>query len=150
MLRFCGGLGVYATEPQDFSLLALHLSFEVNVGSTIRLLAATVTVGIGALYSIVAIRHCVRARRWLSRHERWSRTQEGCCSQCGYNLRGHVSGACPECGRDIETPLPPEQAPAAPSLIDKQPRWVPLTVLLIMALTFFILPHFPYDPSGCM
>ena len=23
----------------------------------------------------------------------------GCCQRCGYNLRGNLSGQCPECGR---------------------------------------------------
>ena len=112
---------------------------RLTVGLVIRSLAAAVAVGIAALYLIVAIRYCVLARWWLPRRERWSRTREGCCAECGYNLRGNVSGVCPECGHEIETALPPEHGPTAPSLIDKQPRWVYLTVLLITALTFFFL-----------
>lgn len=26
------------------------------------------------------------------------RTEQGCCANCGYNLRGNESGVCPECG----------------------------------------------------
>jgi hypothetical protein len=27
----------------------------------------------------------------------------GFCQNCGYNLKGNVSGACPECGTDIDS-----------------------------------------------
>lgn len=33
------------------------------------------------------------------RHARWLR--EGRCGECGYNLKGNVSGVCPECGMDV-------------------------------------------------
>jgi hypothetical protein len=36
--------------------------------------------------------------------DRNERPAEGCCRSCGYDLRGNVSGICPECG----TPIPPE------------------------------------------
>ena len=29
------------------------------------------------------------------------RKRRGCCPQCGYNLTGNVSGACPKCGEKI-------------------------------------------------
>jgi hypothetical protein len=29
------------------------------------------------------------------------RPPKGCCQGCGYNLRGNVSGVCPECGRVV-------------------------------------------------
>ena len=29
------------------------------------------------------------------------RFPEGCCQRCGYDLRGNVSGRCPECGRAV-------------------------------------------------
>lgn len=34
-------------------------------------------------------------------HNRRRMTRRGFCSTCGYNLRGNVSGICPECGRNI-------------------------------------------------
>lgn len=42
---------------------------------------------------------------------RWERAAEACV-RCGYDLRGNVSGTCPECGmpifRGAPPPLPPE------------------------------------------
>lgn len=34
----------------------------------------------------------------------WGRAsfKEGCCSKCGYNLTGNVSGRCPECGAEVK------------------------------------------------
>ncbi|MHC4066865.1 MAG: hypothetical protein ACYSUI_20505 [Planctomycetota bacterium] len=29
------------------------------------------------------------------------RPPKGCCQGCGYNLRGNVSGVCPECGESV-------------------------------------------------
>ncbi len=31
---------------------------------------------------------------------RWRRRRKGLCVRCGYNLRGNVSGVCPECGKE--------------------------------------------------
>jgi hypothetical protein len=32
----------------------------------------------------------------------WRRSRKGCCPFCGYNLTGNTSGACPECGAQID------------------------------------------------
>jgi len=32
---------------------------------------------------------------------RWKVARAGCCAECGYDLRGNVSGRCPECGTDV-------------------------------------------------
>lgn len=106
--------------------------------SVIQIGMVAIAVGITALYSIVAIRHCVLAMRWLPRHERWSRKQEGCCLDCGYNLKGNTSGICPECGKEIPCANPKDTVPIVPSLIEKQPRWVFLTVITIMTLTVIL------------
>jgi hypothetical protein len=37
----------------------------------------------------------------IARNRRARRTGEGCCTTCGYNLTGNVSGACPECGTKV-------------------------------------------------
>ena len=34
---------------------------------------------------------------WRRLRRRW----RGCCLDCGYDLTGNVSGACPECGADV-------------------------------------------------
>ena len=45
-------------------------------------------------------------------HRRRKRQRaEGCCSTCGYDLRGNVSGICPECGTKIV--VKPRQARAS-------------------------------------
>lgn len=38
---------------------------------------------------------------------RWERAAEACV-RCGYDLRGNVSGTCPECGMPIFRGEPPE------------------------------------------
>ena len=49
------------------------------------------------------------------------RIPPGCCTNCGYNLTGNVSGRCPECGTGISPaftgrmPVPRAVTPAAPS-----------------------------------
>ena len=35
---------------------------------------------------------------------RWQRRQRGQCIGCGYNLRGNVTGVCPECGTEVRPP----------------------------------------------
>ena len=32
----------------------------------------------------------------------WRRRRKGLCLNCGYDLRGNVSGVCPECGREAK------------------------------------------------
>ena len=32
---------------------------------------------------------------------RWKLAREGKCVECGYDLRGNVSGVCPECGKVV-------------------------------------------------
>lgn len=34
-------------------------------------------------------------------YRRWRRQRKGCCPSCGYNLKGNVSGVCPECGNEV-------------------------------------------------
>jgi len=34
---------------------------------------------------------------------RWRRQRKGLCVKCGYNLSGNVTGACPECGTEVDT-----------------------------------------------
>lgn len=41
-------------------------------------------------------------RRW----DHQVRLQRGLCLKCGYDLRGNESGACPECGAEIELGAP--------------------------------------------
>jgi len=50
---------------------------------------------------------CLIIRPWRRRRRR----REGHCPKCGYNLKGNVSGVCPECGRppaksEIPTEIP--------------------------------------------
>ena len=43
----------------------------------------------------------VRLWRWRFNARR---RESGCCTTCGYNLTGNVSGICPECGKSVERP----------------------------------------------
>ncbi len=47
----------------------------------------------------------------------WPRVVPGFCHFCGYNLRGNVSGVCPECG----TPTPTDDGLAAPTVDPPNP-----------------------------
>lgn len=58
--------------------------------------AFLVQLAAGALYVIWRfIRTAIEVRQ---DENKASRVAKGLCSECGYNLRGNVSGACPECG----------------------------------------------------
>jgi hypothetical protein len=48
---------------------------------------------------------CVGAVAALARApaRRYRRSRRGLCLNCGYDLRGNVSGVCPECGRPVAT-----------------------------------------------
>ncbi|MCC6358656.1 MAG: hypothetical protein IT450_07930 [Phycisphaerales bacterium] len=46
---------------------------------------------------------------WLDRR----RPRPGCCSACGYDLTGNVSGTCPECGRAITSKPAPAKGDIA-------------------------------------
>ena len=48
------------------------------------------------LVSLVGVLALVRARRL-----RLALRRAGLCVQCGYDLRGNVSGVCPECGMPV-------------------------------------------------
>lgn len=39
----------------------------------------------------------------LRRAARLAKSLQGCCHSCGYDLRGNVSGRCPECGTGVES-----------------------------------------------
>jgi len=38
---------------------------------------------------------------------RWRRRRKGLCVRCAYNLRGNISGICPECGKPLRSGGPP-------------------------------------------
>ena len=101
----------------------------------VKSLAMAVAVGIAALYSIEAVRYCVRVLKWLPGHERWARAREGLCPNCGYDLNANVSGTCPECGEIVGEKLPNSKVSLAPSLItEKRPWWVWGVVVAMIAL----------------
>lgn len=39
---------------------------------------------------------------------RWRRRRRGLCQNCAYDLRGDVSGVCPECGTGVRRDRPPQ------------------------------------------
>ena len=40
----------------------------------------------------------------------WSQQRQGTCTKCNYNLRGNISGRCPECSEPIAKANPASQA----------------------------------------
>jgi hypothetical protein len=60
----------------------------------------TALLGLGFL--AVYLVGLVRARRW---QQRQSRIDQGCCPQCGYDLRASRT-RCPECGKLIPYSIP--------------------------------------------
>lgn len=54
----------------------------------------------GLLFLIfIVIQFIYRGRREIDAVD-WQ--GEGRCAKCGYDLRGNVSGVCPECGAPVE------------------------------------------------
>lgn len=53
-----------------------------------------------AVYAVLwfaIVRALAYVRDWMRRHRRM---RLGCCAHCGYDLKGNVSGVCPECGAE--------------------------------------------------
>lgn len=57
-------------------------------------------------------------RRIRREWEAWQETSAGRCAGCGYDLRGNVSGVCPECGRQVGPEL------STPSAVPRRTRGV--------------------------
>jgi hypothetical protein len=109
----------------------------------VKSLVVAFAVGIAALYSIEAIRYCVRALRWLPGRERWARAKTGLCANCGYDLSGNASGTCPECGENVDPKLADSEQSIAPSLItETQPWWVWGVVVAMIALAVILQRFF--------
>lgn len=88
----------YATMPAEVGPIGAAPAL-----TTLRVL--TIPLLPPALLLFVATLFC-----WL---RYWRRpAKPGLCSQCGYDLTGNASGACPECGRPVPRP-PPSGAPDA-------------------------------------
>ena len=69
-----------------FFLLVQFIPFPLNYG-----LATAVGLVAGAYWCWTTVR--VRAQ-----------DMHGHCTKCGYDLTGNVTGTCPECGTEIESP----------------------------------------------
>ena len=91
-----GELAAVAVAPVTAVLFAIYLAHGMADGivQPVGSLAA-----FAAAYVVPAVLTYVLISR---RHFREARRSAGLCLRCGYDLRGNVSGACPECG----TPTP--------------------------------------------
>ena len=58
---------------------------------------------IAALYPMLSV-VTARGRRYL-------RARKGLCLHCGYNLKGNISGVCPECGNELDSTSSDTSAP---------------------------------------
>lgn len=70
------GLGLYDATRQDVFFRVIEIPLWLAVSS-------------GAVMVVLGIRTHVRSRQHDTR---------GLCQRCSYNLKGNVSGRCPECG----------------------------------------------------
>jgi hypothetical protein len=75
--------------------IALCLSVVVVVVLTIVILEAKTTppLYLAFLFSVLCVCICLVVARMMP-----TRVKTGYCKKCGYNLKGNVSGVCPECG----------------------------------------------------
>ncbi len=97
-----GVLGILRVDEVSLWLAGVHgVTGQIFLGLTVVMAAAV-------------------GRVWLKRS--WP---ENHCVECGYNLRGNVSGACPECGRAVGADDWPK-AQKVPKL-----AWVWLALLLV-------------------
>ena len=93
------GRNAIASDPLSFRFSCGGLVIDVNeyqAGQTTVVLPLWVLAGLFALYPIlVSMRGPAR---------RWHRRRKGLCIACAYNLKGNVSGVCPECGVQFNRP----------------------------------------------
>lgn len=52
------------------------------------------------------IHHCRHLPQYIRDARKQARIRKWQCTACGYDLRGNLSGTCPECGAEVEF-LPP-------------------------------------------
>ena len=64
------------------------------------------------LGACVTVASGIAVADWVGERERRRRRRGGFCRHCGYNLRGNVSGTCPECGAACTAPPPETECPA--------------------------------------
>jgi hypothetical protein len=64
-----------------------------------------------AVAGLVMLAASVAAIALDPRNRRRARSLEGCCANCGYDLRG-TRGTCPECGKLIPPGTPVHRLPA--------------------------------------
>jgi hypothetical protein len=67
------------------------------------------------------------------------------CRGCGYDLRGQVAPACPECGRAFDQDEIELMQQASPAAADKRPgrgsaigRWVTLSIVILLGVAVFV------------
>ena len=97
---------------------ALHVLAVLALAAALYAFAAVATpmLPFGPfLGACVTVAFGIAAADWIGDRQQDERRRRGrgrFCRHCGYNLRGNVSGACPECGAAC-TAAPPETECAA-------------------------------------
>lgn len=94
------GIRLLATVPFVLSLAAFLAAFPFHQVKTENdLVSALLGVG-GAVFAVIVSYPCVVLAAVLA-IRRTAGFKGSLCSECGYDLAGNVSGACPECGSRV-------------------------------------------------
>jgi hypothetical protein len=79
--------------------LETHTQSNDHIPFVIRNHLLSIAAPYWAIEILAAILPVSALLRWRRRRRRANRLKQGLCAACGYNLRGNVSGVCPECGQ---------------------------------------------------
>lgn len=87
-------------RSSSFEALGIHATVERSIGYGTARQNWHVSIPLWIMVVLALLYPTGRAAQLLMlRCRRNWRTKHGVCMSCGYNLRGNVSGACPECGQ---------------------------------------------------
>lgn len=90
-------------ERPAFQVVALHAAgFGYDHAWVTRIVDFRVATA--PLAAIAVLFAALPAARWRKAMRRSSRARRHCCRACTYDLTGHVSGVCPECGTKVGAP----------------------------------------------
>ena len=143
-LPFLGLMALYNILVWIYPDIWLRVVTHVMKGTVIeQILLLTAGIPIGLITGLLMMRLARPAFRRLTSYDRWQRLR---CTQCGYNVRAHVSGdRCPECGAIIAK-CPSLTRPKSPSSALSRRSFLLVAVTsLSMASLGLLISGFPKD-----